>query len=213
MTALVVSTSSSRPMCTAPVCEYRMAEGAVFGLTLRQVSTSLPTLSRTRPKPKVSPKWPSVLATRSSDCPTTWFGTLTPTKSPVIWEIARHTKRRIPHLHTREAERIGFKYICEPNPLPSDPPSARQPDEAARYPVVLRHRVFPYPTPRLFILVWRDVPRRKANDFHNPLSSCRVLGSVVCICYLGAMGKTLFGKNCMVYRVGRFSRPSSSLIH
>lgn len=52
-------------------------------LTSFQASTSPPTLSKTKPRPKVSLKWPSVQASKCSACPITSSGTETPTRSPV----------------------------------------------------------------------------------------------------------------------------------
>lgn len=51
-------------------------------LTTIQVSTSLATLSKTRPRRKDSRRWPSVPVTRSTVFRTTSSGILTPRKSP-----------------------------------------------------------------------------------------------------------------------------------
>lgn len=56
-----------------------------------QESTSPATHSRTKPKRKASPRWPSEQATKSSAYPTTWSGTSTPTRSEAISEAGRHT--------------------------------------------------------------------------------------------------------------------------
>lgn len=63
----------------------------MWSLTETQASTSQPTPSRTRPRRKDSPKWPSALDTRWSDCPTMSSGTSTPRRSLVISETARLT--------------------------------------------------------------------------------------------------------------------------
>lgn len=47
-----------------------------------QASTFPAMLSRTRPRPRASPRWPSAPATESMVSPTMWSGTLTPRKSP-----------------------------------------------------------------------------------------------------------------------------------
>lgn len=50
-----------------------------------------------------------------------------------------------------------------------------------------------------------DVSGRKPNDFHNPLSSCRVLGSVYLLPW--RYGENVIWQELPVYRIRRFSRP------
>jgi hypothetical protein len=54
-----------------------------------QALTSPLTLSRTKPRQKVSPKWPGARAKKSTACLITSYGTETPTRNPAMLE--RHT--------------------------------------------------------------------------------------------------------------------------
>lgn len=95
----------------------------------------------------------------------------------------------------------GLKLSFMPHPVPEHPPL---PPLSVRSSTADAPRFFPYPAhcePFLFdsFVYWRDASRRKPNDFHNPLSSCCVLGSVcvyVCICYLALRGKGCLTGNC-----------------
>lgn len=54
----------------------------VLTFLLLQASTSPPTPSRTKPRQKVSQRWPTAQASKSSACLITSYGTETPTRSP-----------------------------------------------------------------------------------------------------------------------------------
>lgn len=65
-----------------PKTEHDLA--AMTDIVLLQVSTFQRTPSRTKPRRRVSRRWPSAPATRSMVCPTTWSGTLTRTRRLVM---------------------------------------------------------------------------------------------------------------------------------
>lgn len=84
LTAWEVSASSSKPMFTEQVsltCRHTKPPLQMLTFNL-QASTSPPTPSRTKPRPKVSRRWPSVQGTRYTVSRTTLSGTKTQTRNP-----------------------------------------------------------------------------------------------------------------------------------